>query len=166
MNRHAAAKRYQVLFVCMGNICRSPIAEGVTRSLAQRAGLAARIEFASAGTHGHYHKGEPPDPRARRVAARRGYDLSGIRARIVVEADFARYDRILAMDESNLSLLESICPEDERGKLGLFLAYAPELGLYEVPDPYYGAESGFERVLDLCERAANGLLAAVARGEL
>lgn len=166
MNTQAAASRYRVLFVCMGNICRSPIAEGVTRSLAQRAGLAGRIEVASAGTHGHYHKGEPPDPRARRVAARRGYDLSGIRARLFVEADFARYDQILAMDESNLSLLQSICPNDSQAKLGLFLAHAPELGLYEVPDPYYGAESGFERVIDLCERAAHGLLAALARGEV
>ena len=166
MNMNAARTRFRILFVCMGNICRSPIAEGVTRGMAQRAGLASRIEAASAGTHGHYHKGEPPDPRARRVAAKGGYDLSGIRARPVVEADFAYYDRVLAMDESNLSALESICPDDSQARLGLFLAYAPELGVYEVPDPYYGAESGFTRVLTLCERAASGLLAAVERGEL
>ncbi len=160
------APRYRILFVCMGNICRSPIAEAVTRAIAQREGLATAFELDSAGTHGHYHAGEAPDARARRVAAKRGYDLSRMRARSVVDADFVRFDRILAMDEANLSLLWRQCAEESRPRLGLFLDYATGLGISEVPDPYYGAESGFERVLDLCELAATGLLAAYKRGEL
>jgi protein-tyrosine phosphatase len=160
------APRYRILFVCMGNICRSPIAEAVTRGIAQREGLATVFELDSAGTHGHYHAGEAPDARARRVAAKRGYDLSRMRARSVVDADFVRFDRILAMDETNLSLLRRQCAEESRPRLGLFLDYATGLGISEVPDPYYGAESGFERVLDLCELAATGLLAAYKRGEL
>jgi protein-tyrosine phosphatase len=160
------APRYRILFVCMGNICRSPIAEAVTRAIAQREGLATAFELDSAGTHGHYHAGEAPDARARRVAAKRGYDLSRMRARSVIDADFGRFDRILAMDEANLSLLRRQCAEESRSRLGLFLDYATGLGISEVPDPYYGAESGFERVLDLCELAATGLLAAYKRGEL
>ena len=157
------AERFRILFVCMGNICRSPIAEAVTRTLALRQGLAALLEFDSAGTHGHYHAGEPPDARARRVALRRGYDLSRLRARSVIEADFDRFDRILAMDEANLAVLRRLCPEESRTKLGLFLSYAPHLGISEIPDPYYGAESGFARAVDLCELAARGLLAEFAR---
>ena len=157
---------YRILFVCMGNICRSPIAEAVTRSMAQRQGLATMLDLDSAGTHGHYHAGEAPDLRARRVAARRGYDLSRLRARLVIAADFDRFDRILAMDEANLAGLQRLCPEDSRSKLGLFLDYATGLGISEIPDPYYGAESGFERVVDLCELAAKGLLAEFARGRL
>jgi len=166
LNTGAAARPYRILFVCMGNICRSPMAEAVTRGMAQSEGLASLLETASAGTHGHYHAGEPPDPRALRVGAKHGYDLSKIRARRVIEADFDRFDRILAMDEANLSILQRLCPEESRAKLGLFLDYAPELGVSEVPDPYYGAESGFERVLVLCERAARGLLAACEHGQL
>ncbi|MBL8391744.1 MAG: low molecular weight phosphotyrosine protein phosphatase [Candidatus Accumulibacter sp.] len=146
----------------MGNICRSPIAEAVARTLAQQQGLGRHLDFDSAGTHGHYHAGEAPDPRARRVAARRGYDLSRLRARAVIDADFARFDRILAMDEANLAALRRQCPDESRSKLGLFLGYASGLGISEVPDPYYGAESGFERVIDLCELAARGLLADLA----
>ena len=146
----------------MGNICRSPIAEAVTRMLAQRQGLAPGLDLDSAGTHGHYHAGEAPDARARRVAARRGYDLSRLRARPVIDADFDRFDRILAMDEANLAALQRLCPEEFRPKLGLFLNYATGLGITEIPDPYYGAESGFERVVDLCELAARGLLADLA----
>ena len=163
MRTPAAANRYRILFVCMGNICRSPIAEAVARSLAQKQGLAAMLEFDSAGTHGHYHAGEAPDARARRVAARRGYDLSRLRARPVIKADFDRFDCILAMDEANLAALQRLRADDSRSKLGLFLDYAEGLGISEVPDPYYGAESGFERVLDLCELAAKGLLADFAR---
>ncbi|HRF73778.1 MAG TPA: low molecular weight protein-tyrosine-phosphatase [Accumulibacter sp.] len=166
MSTAATTPRYRILFVCMGNICRSPMAEAVTRSMAQREGLAGLLETASAGTHGHYHAGEPPDARALRVGARHGYDLSKIRARRLIEADFDRFDRILALDETNLAILQRLCPEERRAKLGLFLDYAPELGISEVPDPYYGAESGFERVLDLCERAARGLLAACEHGQL
>ncbi len=157
------AARYRILFVCMGNICRSPIAEAVTRTLAQRQGLAAMLEVDSAGTHGHYHAGETPDARARRVAEKRGYDLSRLRARLVVEADFDRFDRILAMDEDNLAVLQRLRPEDSHARLGLFLDYAGELGISEIPDPYYGAEAGFERVVDLCELAAKGLLAELLR---
>ncbi len=157
---------YRILLVCMGNICRSPIAEAVTRAMAQRQGLAALLEFDSAGTHGHYHAGEAPDARARRVALRRGYDLSRLRARSVIDADFDRFDRILAMDQANLTALQRECAEGNRSKLGLFLDYAPSLGINEIPDPYYGAESGFERVIDLCELAAKGLLEDFARGQL
>ncbi|WP_313951761.1 low molecular weight protein-tyrosine-phosphatase [Accumulibacter sp.] len=166
MKTSGAAAPYRILFVCMGNICRSPIAEAVTRSMAQREGLTAMVETDSAGTHGHFHAGEAPDPRARRVAAKRGYDLSRIRARRVAEADFDRFDRILAMDEDNLALLRRQCPEESHAKLGLFLAYAPDLGITEVPDPYYGGEEGFERVLELCELAARGLLSACEHGQL
>lgn len=166
MSKAANAPRYRILFVCMGNICRSPMADAVTSGLARREGLGPLLETDSAGTHGHFHAGETPDPRARRVAARRGYDLSRMRARPVVVADFARFDFILAMDAENLANLQRMCPEGSRARLGLFLDYAPELGVNEVPDPYYGAESGFERVLDLCERAARGLLAACEHGQL
>jgi protein-tyrosine phosphatase len=149
--------RQRILFVCMGNICRSPTAEGVARSLAGARGLAAWFEFDSAGTHG-YHVGSPPDPRARTAAAQRGYDLSALRARQVAPADFERFDRILAMDRDNLALLRQACPKEERGKLALFLDFSVRFDLDEVPDPYYGGAEGFERVLDLVEDAAHGLL--------
>lgn len=162
MSKANTATPYRILFVCMGNICRSPLAEGVTRALAQRNGLAGRIELDSAGTHGHYHAGESADLRARRLAAKRGYDISKHRARPVVNADFQRFDLVLAMDESNMSALLAICPEEHKNKLEFFLSRAPNLGLSDIPDPYYGADSGFERVLDLCELAANGLLKDLA----
>ena len=152
----------QILLVCMGNICRSPIAEGVVRSMAERAGLAARLEVDSAGTHG-YHEGELPDQRARKVAASRGYDLSRLRARRVKDQDFSRFDRILAMDRQNLAILQRSCPAEHLSKLGLFLGYADALTIDEVPDPYYGGTEGFEKVLDLCEAAARGLVEAFAR---
>lgn len=157
------AQSYRILFVCMGNICRSPMAEAVTRSLARQAGLTVNLEIDSAGTHGHYHAGEPPDARARKIAAKRGYDLSRIRARPLADADFERFDRVLAMDQANLEILRRLCPPAHQAKLGLFLELAHGLGLSEIPDPYYGAESGFERVLDLCELAARGLLAELSR---
>lgn len=149
--------RQRILFVCMGNICRSPTAEGVTRALAAKRGVADWFEFDSAGTHG-YHVGHPPDKRACQAAARRGYDLAALRARQVNEFDFVRFDRILAMDRDNLELLRQACPEEHRGKLGLFLEYAAHCAGAEVPDPYYGGPEGFERVLDMVEDAANGLL--------
>ena len=148
----------KVLFVCMGNICRSPTAEGVARALAERAGLADRFEFDSAGTH-DYHIGKAPDRRSQQAAAMRGYDLSTLRARQVSVADFQRFDLVLAMDDDNLALLRRACPPELRHRLGLFLDYAPELGRREVPDPYYGGENGFQEVLDLIEAAARGLLA-------
>jgi protein-tyrosine phosphatase len=153
---------YRVLFVCMGNICRSPTAEGVTRTHAERLGVAEAFEFDSAGTHG-YHVGNAPDARAREAAARRGYDLSRLKARQVNDYDFIRFDRILAMDRDNLALLRQSCPEQQQGKLGLFLEYAESIAEDEVPDPYYGGPEGFERVLDMIENAAAGLLSRPAK---
>lgn len=152
----------RVLFVCMGNICRSPTAEGVARALAAKLGLGESCEFDSAGTH-DYHIGKQPDARACAAAARRGYDLSALRARQVDAMDFTRFDHILAMDRDNLSLLRQACPEDQRGKLGLLLDYAGERDESEVPDPYYGGPDGFERVLDMIEEAASGLLARLEK---
>jgi len=152
----------RVLFVCMGNICRSPTAEGVTRALAEKKGVAAMFEFDSAGTHG-YHIGNPPDARARAAAAQRGYDLSQLKARQVNEFDFVRFDRILAMDRDNLELLRQACPREHHAKLGLFLEYASQSTSVEVPDPYYGGPEGFERVLDMIEDAADGLLEQFAK---
>ena len=152
--------KVSVLLVCMGNICRSPTAEGVLRALVEREGLAHCFEIDSAGTHG-YHVGTSPDPRASQAALRRGYDLSPLRARQVNELDFKHFDCILAMDRENLSLLRRSCPAEQRHKLGLFLEYAAHHEDEEVPDPYYGGAAGFERVLDLIEDAARGLIAAM-----
>ena len=146
----------KVLFVCMGNICRSPTAEGVFRTLSERAGLGGRIDIDSAGTHG-YHIGASPDPRTQKAAAMRGYDLSKLRARRVREADFLRFDHILAMDRDNLASLRQACPTEERHRLGLMLDFGNS-GERDVPDPYYGGPEGFERVLDLIEDAAAGLV--------
>lgn len=150
----------KILLVCMGNICRSPTAEGVVRALADRQGMAELFELDSAGTHG-YHVGAPPDKRACEAAARRGYDLSVLRARQVNQYDFVRFDRILAMDRDNLALLKEACPEEHHGKLGLFLDYADNFEESEVPDPYYGGPDGFELVLDMVEDASAGLLADI-----
>ena len=154
--------KYRFLFVCMGNICRSPTAEGVMRALVERAGLGADYLLDSAGTHA-YHVGNPPDPRSQQAALRRGYDLSGLRARCVSTPDFERFDQILAMDRDNLAILVRACPADLRHKLRLFLDYANGFEEDEVPDPYAGGQDGFEHVLDLVEAAANGLLAASQR---
>ncbi len=151
---------YRVLFVCMGNICRSPAAETVVRSLAGKAGLSRFLELASAGTHA-YHEGERPDSRLRKAAARRAYDLDGLRARRLNGGDFARFDRLLAMDRQNLEFMRRVCPAEFHGKLGLFMAFARDAGEEEIPDPYYGGAEGFERVLDLCEAAGQGLLDAI-----
>jgi protein-tyrosine phosphatase len=150
-------EKVSILLVCMGNICRSPTAEGVVRAQVLKAGLANRIELDSAGTHG-YHVGEPPDVRTQKAAAKRGYDLSGLRARRVKDADFLRFDLILAMDRDNLALLRQACPADQQHRLALFLAYASGIDQDEVPDPYYGGPEGFERVLDLIEAGAIGLI--------
>ena len=141
----------------MGNICRSPTAEGVFRHLVGEAGLSDQILIDSAGTHG-YHAGEPPDRRATAAAAKRGYDLSGQRARQVSEEDFARFDYVLAMDRANLAHLRAVCPLQHTTKLRLFLEFSERFVEREVPDPYYGGAQGFERVLDLAEDAARGLL--------
>ncbi len=151
----------RVLFVCMGNICRSPMAEGVFRALAERVGLSTTIEVDSAGTHAN-HEGELPDQRARKVAASRGYNLSTLRARRVKEVDFSRFDLIVAMDRQNLDYLRRYCPVDYQPKLHLFLEFSDGLASDEVPDPYYGGTEGFEKVLDLCEIAAQGLMAAIS----
>jgi protein-tyrosine phosphatase len=151
-----------VLFVCMGNICRSPTAEGVFRKLVLDAGLENKIESDSAGTHA-YHTGEQPDRRARAAAERRGFSLDGIHARRVTAADFEQYDYIMAMDEDNLAALQDASPESPGGTVALFLNYAESTHLREVPDPYYGGTSGFERVLDLVEEAASGLLDTIRK---
>lgn len=155
----------RVLFVCMGNICRSPTAEGVFRRLVEqyRHRLGDRvIEIDSAGTH-DYHLGEPPDRRAITAAARRGIDLRGLRARQIEAQDFERFDLILAMDRENLSVLQALAPRDYHSRIRLFLDYAPDAYTREVPDPYYGGAKGFEEVLDLLELAAQGLLNELLR---
>lgn len=145
----------------MGNICRSPTAEGVFRHHAEQAGLAARLHIDSAGTHA-YHTGEPPDRRARAAAERRGMSLEGIRARRVSAEDFEVFDFIIAMDEDNLERLRHEAPAEHQAKLRLFLAFGDSTER-EVPDPYYGGSAGFERVLDLVEEASRGLLGTLFR---
>ncbi len=147
----------KVLFVCMGNICRSPTAEGVFRKLVHAQRLEGAIEIDSAGTHG-YHIGAPPDPRAQQAAARRGIDLSGLRGRQAVREDFSRFDYILVMDRENYDNLLEICPEECRQKVRLLLEYAPQRPEREVPDPYFGGIAGFDRVLDMIEEASANLL--------
>ena len=147
----------RVLFVCMGNICRSPTAEGIFRAQVRAAGLGNVIVTDSAGTHG-YHVGEPPDSRAIEAAARRGIDISDLRARRVDVDDFKRFDLVLAMDRENLGLLNRLCPRDAVERPRLFLDFAPDLDAHDVPDPYYGGADGFEHVLDLVEAASRGLL--------
>ncbi|WP_301547065.1 MULTISPECIES: low molecular weight protein-tyrosine-phosphatase [unclassified Duganella] len=154
------AAKTSVLFVCMGNICRSPTAEGVFRHRAAAAGLADRLVIDSAGTHG-YHVGEPPDARSMEHAANRGYDLSAQRSRKVAASDFENFDHVLAMDHDNLRLLEAACPPRHRHKLGLFMAHASRSDSDVVPDPYYGGGRGFDLVLDYIEDASDGLIAAL-----
>jgi protein-tyrosine phosphatase len=149
-----------VLFVCLGNICRSPTAEGVFRQLLAQEAPALPVEVDSAGT-ADYHIGSPPDLRSQRAALARGIDLCGLRARQVAPEDFVRFDLILAMDRDNLRELEAMRPQRAPARLRLFLEYAPDSGRLEVPDPYYGDASGFEEVLDLCIAASRGLLAAL-----
>lgn len=153
----------RVLFVCLGNICRSPTAEAVFRARVARAGLERRIHVDSAGT-GDWHVGHPPDRRAVVHAARRGYDLAPLRARQIARDDFRRFGWILAMDQANLRDLAALRPPDFDGHLGLLLDMAPTLGVREVPDPYYGGVDGFEKVLDLVEEASERLLERVGRG--
>jgi len=141
----------------MGNICRSPTAEGVFRHLLQENNLGRTVVADSAGTHA-YHIGEAPDPRAQQAAARRGYDLSGLRARKIVAQDMDHFDLILAMDQKCLEAIRLVCPPERFERLGLFMAYAQRFDENEVPDPYYGSGDGFERVLDMIEDASTGLL--------
>ena len=145
-----------ILFVCMGNICRSPTAEGVFRHLVEEGRLSDHIEIDSAGTHA-YHVNEPPDRRATAAADRRGYSLAAIRARRVVDTDFERFDYIIAMDRDNVERLVEQADVEHHDKIRLFLDFA-NAQVDEVPDPYYGGAAGFERVLDLVEDASRGLL--------
>ncbi|MEW5788955.1 MAG: low molecular weight protein-tyrosine-phosphatase [Pseudomonadota bacterium] len=151
-----------VLMVCMGNICRSPTAEGVFRHMLEEAGMSKRVRLDSAGTHA-YHVGSPPDPRARDAAQRRGYDLSDLRGRQVSDADFEDFDYILAMDRENLAGLLRRCPEQHKHKVRLFLSFSRRYPNLEVPDPYYGGRQGFDQVLDMVEDAARGLLETLRR---
>ena len=152
----------RILMVCMGNICRSPTAEGVFREFARRHAPDLELEVDSAGTH-DYHVGEPPDPRALTAASRRGLDISSLRARQVDDADFERFDLILAMDRQNYETLLESSPAQYRSRIRLLLEFADDASREEVPDPYYGGTKGFEEVLDLLEDAAAGLLAEVRR---
>ncbi|MDP2835125.1 MAG: low molecular weight protein-tyrosine-phosphatase [Pseudomonadota bacterium] len=152
----------RVLFVCMGNICRSPTAEGVFRDKAKKAGWEKQIEIDSAGTHG-FHVGSTPDARAQKTALSRGYDLSSLRGRQVSDQDFASFDYVLAMDRDNLHNLQQRCPEQYKHKVRLYLAFSSRFPNLNVPDPYYGGGKGFEQVLDMVEDAAEGLLREIAR---
>lgn len=147
----------RVLFVCMGNICRSPAAQGVFEHVAREAGWEDRVFVDSAGTHA-YHVGEPPDERAQREARRRGLDLSRQRARAVSEEDFSRFDYILAMDESNLSILRDRRPGNANARLHLLLEFGDGIEERSVPDPYWSGQDGFARVFDLVENGASGFL--------
>ena len=156
--------KIKVLFVCMGNICRSPTAEGVFRYQVSKAGLTDKINIDSAGTH-DYHFGSSPDRRAQLAALQRGYDLSSLRGRQVGTRDFHEFDYILAMDRGNLANLLKICPPQEQHKLKLFMEFSKGFSQRDVPDPYYGGNRGFENVLNMVEDAASGLLEEIlARG--
>ena len=157
--------KVKILFVCMGNICRSPTAHGVFRQLVRDAGLEPVIEIDSAGTHA-YHVGEPPDERARRTAQARGVDIADLRARRAEADDFHYYDLILAMDQDNYHSLARICPRGMERKLALLMDFAPALRRREVPDPYYGGAQGFDQVFDMVEAAARGLLDDIAKRHL
>jgi protein-tyrosine phosphatase len=146
----------------MGNICRSPIAEGIFRNLVEREGMEPYFHIDSAGTHA-YHVGHPPDPRAQHAALQRGIDISSQRARQIQVSDFEEFDHILVMDQYNYDTLRFVCPRGHAHKVKLFLDFAPRLGTREVPDPYYGGIQGFEHVLDLVEEASWGFLASVRR---
>ena len=146
----------RILFVCAGNICRSPLAQGIFEEVVQREGLEGKVEADSAGTHAYYHLGDQPDPRAQESAAARGLDISSQRSRMVEPEDCERFDYILTMDEENYRKVTDLC----RGSAVVrpFLDYAPDLPEREIPDPYYGGPEVFERAMDLAERASEGLL--------
>jgi len=150
-------QKISVLFVCMGNICRSPTAHGVFRKLLMEEGLSGLIGVDSAGTHA-YHVGNSPDRRAQATALSRGLDLSDLRARQACSDDFHAFDYVIAMDEENFASLQAICPAAMEQRLYMFLDFAPDLSEREVPDPYYGGDQGFERVFDMVEAASLGLL--------
>lgn len=153
-------KTIAVCFVCLGNICRSPTAEGVMRHQLAEAKLSDRVFVDSAGT-GNWHVGEAPDERAQQAARGRGYDLSQLRGRQIGAADFERFDLLIAMDDANVAALSRICPPAHRDKIRLLMEFAPQADAREVVDPYFGRANGFETVLDQCEAACRGLIAAL-----
>lgn len=155
-------KATRILFVCMGNICRSPSAEGVMRQLVEKAGLQYRLVVDSAGTHG-YHIGAPPDPRAQAAARKQGYDLSSLRARQIAAEDFENFDLLLAMDFNNLEVLQDMCPVIHRPKLALLMRYARESKATIVHDPYYRSARDFDLVLEYIEDACLGLVEAFSQ---
>ena len=148
---------FRILFVCLGNICRSPTAEAVFRAIAAREAPELELTIGSAGT-ADYHVGSSPDARSQEAARRRKYDMSALRARQIEAQDFARFDLILAMDRSNWLELRQLAPASARERVRLFLEFAPDLETNDVPDPYYGGVNGFEEVLDLIEAASLGLI--------
>ena len=153
----------RILFVCTGNICRSPTAEGVVRHKAKAAGLTG-LSLDSVGTTGH-HVGDPPDRRAQAAARQRGYDLSPLRARQLTRADFGQQDLILGMDRGHMRQMRRLCPDRDAHRLQLFMAFA-DLSADEVPDPYYGDLGGFDAMMDLIETGADGLIRAIQEGEV
>ena len=150
-------KKTSVLFVCMGNICRSPTAEGIFRHMINEKNISDFFITDSAGTHA-YHVGAPPDHRAQDTAESRGIDLSDLRGRKVCVTDFDKFDYILAMDKDNYEILDEMCPAHKKNQLMLFLDFAKGLAFDEVPDPYYGGTKGFEKVFDMLENASSGLI--------
>jgi protein-tyrosine phosphatase len=158
-------RKVRVLFVCTGNICRSPTAEGIFRGMVEKAGLADRVETDSAGTT-DYHVGQPPDPRTVEAAKRRNVDLAALRARKVTSEDFDVFDYVVAMDMSHHRALQAMTVAETQPCLHLFLHHARHLGVTDVPDPYYGGEQGFENVLDLIEEGCRGLLDHIRRHDL
>jgi protein-tyrosine phosphatase len=155
---------HRILFVCLGNICRSPMAEGVFRRVAEEEGLINRFEIDSAGL-GDWHIGHAPDHRAQKAARSRGADISSQSARQVVDEDFARFDLLLVMDRSNYAELKARAPHEARAKIRPFLDFAPHVGTRDVPDPFFGGTEGFDHALDLIEAAARGLLASLTGEE-
>jgi protein-tyrosine phosphatase len=155
----------RVLFVCLGNICRSPTAEGVFRDLVAREGLSGAIATDSCGTSG-WHIDEPPDQRAIAEAGRRGIKLDDLRSRKTADSDFAGFNYIIAMDDKNFAALNAMSPPQHRDKVHLFLSFAPTLGIREVPDPYYGGADGFAHVFDMIDAASKGLLAHIRANDL
>ena len=155
-------EKIKVLFVCMGNICRSPTAEGVFEKLLKEQNLEAYFTVDSAGTHA-YHVGEPPDWRSQQAALERDVELAHLRARKVIMGDFEDFDFLLAMDDDNFVTLMNACPEAYKSKISYFLDYAPQLDDREVPDPYLGGKDGFERVLDMIEAASVGFLSMLQK---
>jgi protein-tyrosine phosphatase len=158
-------KTVSICFVCLGNICRSPTAEGVMRHLVGEAKLAERILIDSAGT-GDWHIGQPPDERAQFAASRRGYELAALRGRQIAATDFERFDLLIAMDDKNVAALREVCPAEQRDKIRLLMEFVPATdgrwdGAREIADPYFGGAEGFEQVLDQCEAACRGLIAAL-----